>query len=346
MKKVLFSIVMFLFAAGFVSGQKADLLVKSSENGLYLDHKVAPKENFYSVGRLYNISPRTIASFNKLDMNKGLRIDQKIRIPLTDSNFTQQGNTGTPVYYKTGDKEGLMNVSKANKDVSLDNLRAWNALTDDNIKPGTKLIIGFLMTREMTSVTIKDPVIKTEEKQVITDPVSEKKALKKEAKAEEKAEKKEEKKEAEPIIKKEPEPVIKKEPEPVEKKEEKKETEPPVIKKEDVHPLLSEEGYFKAHFEQQVKFSPVSKNETVTAGIFKTASGWQDAKYYLLIDAVQPGTIIKVVNPTNNKVIYAKVLGEMSGIRQNEGLNIRLSNAAVSALQITEQDKFIVKVNY
>ena len=81
-------------------------------------------------------------------------------------------------------------------------------------------------------------------------------------------------------------------------------------------------------------------------GIFKTTSGWQDAKYYLLIDKVLPGTIVKIINPANNKIIYAKVLGEMSGIRQNEGLNIRISNAAVAALEIPEQDKFIVKINY
>jgi hypothetical protein len=108
----------------------------------------------------------------------------------------------------------------------------------------------------------------------------------------------------------------------------------------------AELGYFKSSFEQQVKINPAIKNETVTSGIFKTISGWQDTKYYLLMDGVQPGTIIRIINPDNNKMVYAKVLGEMSGIRQNEGLNIRISNAAASALQIQEPDKFIVKVNY
>jgi hypothetical protein len=53
-----------------------------------------------------------------------------------------------------------------------------------------------------------------------------------------------------------------------------------------------------------------------------------------------------VINPVNNKAVYAKVLGEMSGIRQNAGLDVRISNAAAAALEITELDKFIVKVNY
>ena len=89
-----------------------------------------------------------------------------------------------------------------------------------------------------------------------------------------------------------------------------------------------------------------NKEETATASIFKTASGWQDTKYYALMDGVEPGTIIRVVNPTNNKAIYAKVLGGMSGIRQNAGLDVRISNAAASVLDITDTEKFVVKVNY
>ena len=108
----------------------------------------------------------------------------------------------------------------------------------------------------------------------------------------------------------------------------------------------SNQGFFKSDFEEQVKITALSKNETVTAGIFKSPSGWEDLKYYLLIDNVPPGTIIRVINPINNKMVYAKVLGEMSGISTNEGLNIRISNSAANALEITEQDKFIVKVNY
>jgi hypothetical protein len=106
------------------------------------------------------------------------------------------------------------------------------------------------------------------------------------------------------------------------------------------------DGYFKTSFAQQAKTYPVTKNETVTSGIFKTTSGWNDGKYYALIDGVEPGTIIKVVNPANSKTVYAKVLGQMSGIRQNEGFNLRISNAAASVLEISEMDKFTVKVNY
>jgi len=318
MKKFILSLFCCVLAISFVAAQKNELLLKSNDKGVYLDHKVAAKESFYSLSRLYNVHPKFIASFNKLDMAKGLQIDQKLRIPLTDTNFTQKGNTGTPVYYKANEKEGLMKVSKENNGVLLSNLRAWNNLSSDEVKEGTKLIVGFLISKEMPSVTITPKVIK--EEPVAVKVVEEPKVVTT-------------KTEEPPVVKEEPKPVIKEEPK-------------PVVKVEERPAANTDQGFFKSHFEQQIKKSPTSKDATVTAGIFKTTSGWQDAKYYLLIDAVQPGTIVKVINPTNNKAVYAKVLGEMSGIRQNEGLNIRISNAAASVLQITEQDKFIVKVNY
>ena len=158
------------------------------------------------------------------------------------------------------------------------------------------------------------------------------------AKVEEKKPVIEEKKADPPVVvqpvKQVEKPVVKEEPK----------YEPPVVQKPKAE--IKGTGYFKTSFEQQIKRQPVAKELVTGAGIFKTTSGWSDGKYYLLIDNVPSGTIVKISNPTNNKVIYAKVLGEMAGIRQNSGLDIRISNAAASALEIPEQDKFIVKVNH
>jgi hypothetical protein len=153
-----------------------------------------------------------------------------------------------------------------------------------------------------------------------------------------------------PVVKEQQEvqePVVKSEPEKgaAELKETRDKAEPTFTRQE-AGSLSADQGYFKKSYDQQVKTSPASKNATVTSGIFKTTSGWQDAKYYLLIDGVATGTIIKVTNPDNNKAIYAKVLGEMNGIRQNEGLDVRISNAAASTLGVPDTEKFTLKVNY
>ena len=316
MKKLLFlSFLLFGFTYAF---SQPDFIVHHNDKELYLIHKVAPKEGLFSVGRLYNVPPKDIAAYNQLDMNKGLAIGQEIRIPLNANNFSQSVDKGQAVYYVVGEKEGLYRVSVKNNNVLMADLRKWNQLSNDNITVGKKLVVGFIVNGEAGNTVAAAPVEKPAEK-----PVEPRK---------------------EPETKKEvavqkTEPPAKQEPRP----------EPPAVKTvSNAAPQAvtndGSGGYFKPLFEKQVKVHPLSANETVSAGIFKTSSGWQDAKYYVLMDKVEPGTIVKITNPSNNKAVYAKVLGEMSGIRQNMGYDLRMSNAAASALEVSDVEKFIVKV--
>lgn len=325
MKKVVLFLSVQIMTMAFLFAQKETLILKSGDKGLYTEHKITPKENFYSIGRSFNVPAKEIASFNALDMAKGLNIGQIIRIPLSDANFSQNVNEGMPVYTVAAEKENLSHISNRFNKVSVENLRNWNNLSGDNIKAGTKLITGFLISGELAKAN--SIVIATKEKSVEKTEANNTK---------------EEIKKTEPIATVNP------------AREEKKETVKEEPKKEEVvkqvstveTPALSGSGYFKDNFEQQVRVYPLSKEVTVTSGIFKTVSGWRDAKFYALLDGVEPGTVIKVTNPTNNKSIYAKVLGAMKGIRQNKGLDLRISEAALSALDIPDSYKFIVKVNY
>lgn len=340
-KQVLFLLQFFILTLTFA--QPSELIMKSGSKGYYLEHTTAVHEGLYPIGRMYNVHPKHIAGFNSIDINKGLSIGQKINIPLSDTNFNQTGNKGVPVYYKTTEKEGLLSISNRNNKVQLNNLRNWNNLSGDQAPAGTSLIIGFLITNEMKDRVV---VIADKKKETVAPPVEEKKKEVVEVKKEPEV-KNEEPKKIEPIIIKEDikktEPEAKKEA-PQVIKEEPKKMETVAEKKQENNP--NESGYFKIHFYQQIKSSPVTKEQTVTSSIFKTASGWQDEKYYLLINGVQPGTIVKLTNPTSNKIIFAKVLYAMESIKQNLGLDMRISDAAASALAITETDKFILKVNY
>jgi len=341
--KKLMTVVPLLFFYSIVFSQ--ELVIKSGSKGMYLEHKVAAKEGLFPIGRMYNVHPRHIANFNGIDFNKGLAIGQKINIPLTDTNFKQNVNKGVPVYYVT-EKESLANISAKSK-AQIGDLRGWNNLAVDNVAAGTKLIVGFLITNEMQdkvvtitpkTIVVEESVsnVKKQESSASKQPVNE---AKKDVVVEEsvsnvkKAE--EQKKQTEPPLKETPSEV----------KEEPKKTEPPVVKPQG---SMNEDGtgYFKNNFFQQVKTAPVTKDQTVTSSIFKTQSGWQDAKYYLLINGVEPGTIVKITNPSNSKTVYAKVLYSMDKIRQNQGVDMRISDAAASSLAVSETDKFILKVNY
>lgn len=323
MRKRLALLSFFLFLTSIVIGQTGQLLIKGYGKDLYLEHKVSPKEGLFAIGRSYNVHPKAIAAYNRLDMAKGLTVGQIVRIPLTDTNFTQAVNKGTPIYYNVGAKETLQKVSNVNNQVSMQSLREWNKLNSDNLTAGKKLVVGFLVIGENAAM------IAGEKKESSKD-VADKPAATATSETDKVAVKENPSKEKENSTKEKDEP----------KKTSALSTKPPVTLD------LMGPGYFKNDFDHQIKSTPITKSETVTSGIFKMNSKLQDVKYYLLIDGVTPGTVIKVINPENNKAIYAKVLGEMSGIRQNQGLDIRISNTAANSLGISETDKFIVKVNY
>ena len=313
MKKFLFlTFVLLLCSWSFAQ----EFIARHNEKGLYMVHTVSPKESFYSLGRLYNIPPKDIAVFNGFEMERGLSIGQTVAIPLTPANFSQSKTTGHPVYYVVGEKEGLYRVSVNNNKVLMANLRKWNDLKSDAISAGQKLIVGFLVSSEMNNVASNKNTVP------------------------EKVDNVELPKEKKETPKQRDENPVQKTETLVDKKVER----PTTILNTPVSD--GNGGYFKAAFEAQIKQQPLRKDDMATAGIFKTASGWQDAKYYALIDGVEPGTIVRIVNPNNNKAIYAKVLDKMTGIRQNQGFDIRISNAAATALEITDTEKFFVKVNY
>ena len=359
MRKHVFVLFISFAFIQLTGAQQSQLMIKGSGKDLHLDHTVSPKEGLFSIGRMYHVHPKAIAAYNKLEMTKGLSVGQVIHIPLTDTNFSQKDDNGKPIFYNVGEKETLEKVSAANNKVSVQKLRAWNKLAHDDQAAGKKLIIGFLVTNESPIAATptsekKETVVKdTIATELTANPKTEqdKPGIKEEDKKdnEKKADKSKVAK-AKNADAKDPngkenvvpeKPIIKEEL----KKAESKKAETNSTRLQVIGDVTGQ-GYFKSSFDQQVKITPLSKVETVTSGIFRMTNGPREGKYYMLMDGVPSGTIIKIINPDNNKTIYAKVLGEMSGIRQNQGLNIRISNAAASTLDINDTDKFIVKINY
>lgn len=314
-KSFLLAIILFFCSVSFAQNE---LLVQSNDKGMYLLHTVSPKENFYSIGRLYNLAPKEIAALNGLDMANGLSIGQTIQVPLNSANFTQQSDKGRPVYYMVGEKEGLYRVSTKNNKVLMADLRKWNNLSNDNISTGQKLIIGFLTSPEANNIVATNPAAVTDNRT----------AQNTEA----------------PVNTQRPDPSQSRN-EPVTNNSASNSNNTRSAAPQQTAINDGNGGYFKSHFEQQSRGGNL-KDQTLTSGIFKTSSGWQDTRYYALIDNVEPGTIVRITNPTNGKTVYAKVLDKMAGIRQNQGLDVRISNAAASVLGVEDTEKFIVRVSW
>jgi LysM repeat protein len=351
-------IILFLIAPFVAAAQNKPIIIEGTAPGLYITHTVAPKENYYSIGRLYNISPKEIAPFNKLELEKGLNLNQVIKVPLT-SNFSQDGVVAAdealvPVYHVVKEKEGLYRISTNYNKLPLETLKQWNNISGETVSNGTKLIVGYLKVKKelsalsgsaKTVAPVTANTVPAEETEKKPEPKTIKETPKTEVAKE--AEKKPEPKQIKetPVVKKEEKPEIK-EPAPAKKEQ-------PVVVKNEEKPNQETEipkakssggGFFKNIFNSQSKDGGVS-NENGTAAVFKSTSGWDDGKYYCLHNEANPGTIVKITNNATGKSVYAKVLDVMPDIKQNNGVIIRISNAAAAELG-QEDGKFDCSLSF
>jgi len=351
-----------------VIAQDQPLLVQGTAPKLYLNHTVIAKENYYSIGRLYNISPKEIAPFNNLKLESGLSLGQTIMIPLTDNNFLQSGNPSAdealiPVYYVVHEKEGFYRISVNNNKVPIVTVKKWNNVTTDGVPTGTPLIIGYLkvkkdlslfattpgLTLDQVKTAIAQPAVKTTTT-ATTVITKEDKTTDEEAPA--------------PVAKAEPvmtTTITKSAPPPVTKtvvpttKSEDAEmpatpqpstVATPTFKNDETHANFT--GFYGGAFRTDYDKHPGNngtEDEKGDASIFKSNSGWQDGKYYCLYDGAQAGSIVKIVDNTTSKIIYAKVLDAMPDMKQNTGIMLRISNSAAQELGVTDV-KFDCTVTY
>jgi LysM repeat protein len=343
MQKILFLLLFIPFCA---TAQKNELLVQGASPDLYMNYKVAPKENYYSIGRMYNISPKEIAPYNNLQLESGLSLGQLIKIPLTNSNFFQSGNadadeTFVPVYYAVKDKEGLYRVAQNHNGLPVETLKQWNNVKGETVKKGTVLIVGYLKVKKELSALAKNGIgtsiattetaaVKTETKPAQTET----------KKAEEPVavvkQKKEESEITKPVA--EETKLTKRE-----KKAEKKATKQAKEMESD-ESKNNPGGVFKTVYQSQVKNGD-TVDETGTAAVFKSTSGFTDKKYYCLHNKAATGSVIKITNPANGKFVYAKVLDLIPDIKQNNGMLIIISNAAAEELGAAENN-FNCSLNY
>jgi LysM repeat protein len=365
--KVLFFV--FVMMAGIAQAQV--LKVQGASPSLYLTHTVAAKETWYSIGRLYNVSPKEIAPLNSTTMDKPLAIGQSVKIPLT-TNFSQDGNKAAdevfvPVYHTVQEKEWLYRISQNNNKVPVANLEKWNNVTNDGVKPGMDLVVGYLKVKTGQSALAAKGASKITV--AAAPPVAKAEPAKEEVKKE-------------TPVTATTNPVVNKEITPVKTEEAKTTTTTTVTPPPAEKPVVTtttpattppatttpvtttpattttttpvppatnngmtpttnnfKGGYFKS------LYSDDGKGTAGNAGIFKSTSGWKDGKYYALMNNVPVGTIIKITFTSTQKTVYAKVLGQLPEMKESIGLTVRLSDAAASELG-AENGKFYVDVKY
>ena len=388
------ALVLLLISCFFVKSvqsQSDELLIQGQTGKLYLQHTVVAKENWYSVGRMYNVSPKLIAPYNNLTMAKPLSIGQQLLIPLSAANFSQNGQksaaeTLVPLYHIVQEKEWMYRVSVNYNKVPIPSLEKWNGINKDQVKAGMHLIVGYLKVNTAQSAlasaagrapvtagtgsdkavaekvvadkTVADKTAATADKtgaaaQKSVDRASQDHMLAEKAATEKVAA---DKVAADKVAadKMAADKAAQDRAAADKTTHDKSATEKAATDKIAADKLASDKkaadkvaapainfsgGYFKADYVEGTKVT------SGPAGTFKSTSGWQDGKYYALMNNVPVGTIVKIVLTSNNKSIYAKILGQLPDMKESAGLTVRISNAAASELGQGD-GRFTVDVKY
>jgi LysM repeat protein len=313
MKKILFCIVLVLSNCFAIA------------QGNVLTHIVKQGENISVIARQYACKVVDILSANGIAESSILKIGQKLTIPLGKPNKKTETLAVVPHNTK-GDylivKGDLLSRICKKFGVDEKDVMAWNNLKNDNIRAGDYLIVTNPTTKKIepqSAVSASPEIKKNISKEEIITPKNVVVIPKK----------------VDTIVKiSKPKTVIVAQPKQVV-------VTPKAIDKvvEVVTPKNNNSN--KSFFESD--FISTSNSTSGTASTFKSLSGWHDKKYYVLLNNSEVGSIVKVTVGKNQ--VYAKVLGKLPNIKEDNNLLFRINSAALEALAVPES-KFEATIEF
>lgn len=311
MKKGFIFIGMLLLCFCVTAQQK--LLLKGKPNAMYIEHKVGEKESLSSIGRIYGITASQLSRFNGRSPSSVLSKGSTLKIPLSINDISQK--TGTPVYHTVVKGDNLFKISQRYNKVPVSQLKNWNKLGAAGVKNGQELVVGYIKTNSdqpSPVSTQKEAVTEKSVESIVATDAATKSQVSEQIKTV-------------PVKEKEAAPVFHKD----------------LDEKNTV--TLPDEGFFASLYDRD-DLTLVQQYRSGDAATFKTISGWTDRKYYVLINDIKPGTIVRIT-ASNNKSICARVLSQLPVTKGDEGLLLRMNNAAAAALGIKDE-KFTVTLTF
>jgi LysM repeat protein len=164
---LLTSILSLSSACLMASTLRDSIGIENQDGKKVILHRLEPKDNYYSVGRRYNIKPSVIIQFNG---NASLRVGQVIKVP-TEQSFvssapqsttaiaTNTGNTADATEYKVSVGETLYAISRR-FNVKVEDIISQNNLKSNSLTPGQLLKIKQIAPAAAAPV-VTQPIVAT-----------------------------------------------------------------------------------------------------------------------------------------------------------------------------------------
>ncbi len=363
----------FIAGISVVHAQDVQVNLEGTFPDSYFTHQVQKGQTLSAIGRLYSTSVGDIMRLNGMHADSKLSVNDNIKIPVNATNLSQQPSP-LALTHRVAKGETLYRISVNHNKVPVAKIKEWNHLQGDALSLDQPVIIGYVKTGgpidaaairqdNNNSTTIQYPT-----GQATTQPVKH---------PEEPARSPEPK----PVTVTDNSQSTNRtfDPPPATTPADntgtpantqvtpatRPATTPaatttttapaktasapvnaapiPTPTTEVIDPSkIKPEGYFTSLYGQNVEGRDAKTIEG-SSMVFKTASGWADKKYYILMNEAPPGSIVQIKG--NGKTIYAKVLWKMEDMKENEGIRFRISNAAASALGMSDE-KFPLTIAY
>lgn len=314
---------------------------------VFVIHQVGEKETLYGISKRYGATIEAVLQYNPT-ADGGLEIGQILKVPYVPKKSVRAGE-GT--LHTVAAKETMFSISQA-YNVSIDEIKQWNNLTDNSLSIGQQIVIKksgakptppapstsslpvstkgihvvapketmFSITRQygITVQQLKDwnkiegDEISIGQQLTVAAPET--------ARPPEVARQTEAKQNT-PVV-----PEVKRDPAPVQQ------TAPP---KPDVK-------------EQTIRISESVKNsdEISQNGLAELIEGTEGNRKYLALHRTAPvGTILKVKNEMNNREVFVRVMGKLPETALTDKLVIKISKSAYDRLGAIDS-RFRVEVTY
>ncbi len=282
------------------------LPTKSSDG--YKIHYVDKGQTLYAISKMYGTNTSALTRLNPELVDYNVKPGQAIKIPKVELQPTNQARiTKGAKIHQVSQGETLYSISRLYGGVDLNNLRIWNGLIDNQISDGQLLIIGW--KHDATPVKRLSPI------------------------------------DQESVA------VIDFSPELVERGTSHPEDEGTVtitsFTEEPIEIInLDRRSSFQKIFDQYTLNDRLtSKHKGIATWLKEKSNSQSERNYYALHNIAPVGTIISVKNLMNNRVIYAKVIGDIPKNKADHKSIVKLSYEAARYLNGLDT-RFLVEVNY
>ena len=294
----------------------------AQDSQLFITHQLKKGETLSVLAKQFNTTVGDIMRLNGMHADSKLVLGSSIKIPVSAESLPEpvviipekpkeviENSLDNKATHTVQKGETLYGISKQ-FNVSVDQLRQINNLEDNNLEVGQILIVSG-SENNAGGKLVPGKVDQSENNDKIIaaeDPTSKKQR----------------------VSKKDKKPVVPK-------------IESSGKSDAEIAAVLGKDGYFAGTFAVNSKGNKMH-TQTGQAMTFKTESGWKDFKYYVLMNNMAIGTIVKLT-AANGRFVFAKVIWDMGDLKENMGLTCRISNAAAAALGINT-NIFELEISY